>query len=139
MSAYVLISGLIVGAVAGTASSYLALRYYYPDVFQAKIADLATSLPNQLTEAQMIDRIPNPPVQYRGDTHADAHFVSQAKLQVLCQMKVEVGKTLLGCARSNPREVFISNPCQSLDQLWAKEFCHELGHVNGWPEDHPQQ
>lgn len=73
----------------------------------------------------------------RGNVSAVISFVSPTELYKYCGMKVEIGKTLLGCAADKPwRRIFLSNPCLSLEQLWAKEACHELGHLNGWTEAH---
>ena len=34
--------------------------------------------------------------------------------------------------------VTVANPCTSEEQSWyTRTLCHELGHVNGWPADHP--
>ena len=88
------------------------------------------------TDAETKALIQLPPERFRGDVNAEIHFVDPAKLYALCGMKVEIGKTLLGCARWSPRQLFLSNPCLSLSQLWATEACHELGHLNGWSEGH---
>ena len=100
------------------------------------LLSLAAAVP--LTDAEMIERIPLPPIRFRGDINAEVHFVEPSKLYALCGKKVEVGKTLLGCARAHPRQMYLSNPCLSLDQLWAAEACHEIGHLNSWGEGHEQ-
>jgi hypothetical protein len=100
----------------------------------AEASDIGTSRP--LTDAETIERIPLPPIRFRGDITVVVHFVEPSKLPALCGVHVEVGFTLLGCARANPGEMFVSNPCLSLDQLYAKELCHEASHSAGWPSDH---
>ena len=102
------------------------------------LALLAADTP--LTNAEMIERIPLPPIRFRGDLKVTVFFVEPSKLPALCGRKIEIGKTLLGCARWNPPQMFVTNPCLSLDQLYAKELCHELGHSqpNGWTEGHEE-
>jgi hypothetical protein len=82
--------------------------------------------------------LPSPPLRFRGDTDARVHFAEPSELYALCGVKLEVGKVLLGCARYTPVQLFLSNPCLSLEQLYAKEACHELGHLNGWTERHEE-
>ena len=89
-------------------------------------------------DTPLIERVPLPPIRFRGDTKAEVYFVSPDKLPALCGMKVEVGQTLLGCARWSPKQMFVTNPCLSLEQLYARELCHELGHLNGQTEAHEQ-
>ena len=92
----------------------------------------------QRTDVQTMALIPLPPIRFRGDINAQIYFAEPSRLYALCGRKVEVGKTLLGCARSQPRQIYLSNPCLSIDQLWAKEACHELGHAAGWSEAHEE-
>ena len=101
---------------------------------------LFLAMPAERTNAETKALVPLPPIRFRGDTDAAVYFVEPSKLYLLCGMKVEVGKTLLGCARSHPRQIYISNPCLSLDQLYASELCHELAHArpNGWTEAHEE-
>lgn len=87
------------------------------------------------TDRQTMALIGLPPLRYRGDINGAVHFASPEKVTVLCGGKVE-GKILLGCARARPRQMYVANPCLSSDQLYARELCHELGHLNGWPADH---
>jgi len=91
-----------------------------------------------LTDAEMIERIPLPPIRFRGDVTLIVHFVEPSKLYALCGRAVEVGKTLLGCASVGGQEMWVSNSCLSLEQLYAKELCHEAAHAqpHGWPADH---
>ena len=102
----------------------------------ALLLALLASADTPLTNAELIERVPLPPIRFRADTKAEVYFVEPGKLYALCGRTVEVGKALLGCARWSPRQMFVTNPCLSLDQLYAKELCHELAHVNQWGEEH---
>ena len=94
----------------------------------------------QRSDADTMALIELPPVRFRGDINAIVHFVDPSKLPALCGTKIEVGKTLLGCVRSSPmnvpKQMFVSNPCLSADQLYARELCHELGHLHSEWDNH---
>lgn len=96
----------------------------------------APEAPARLSDAETMFRIPLPPIRFRGDITVLVHFVEPSKLPAQCGMKVEVGQVLLGCARVGQKEMWVSNSCLSLDQLYAKELCHEAAHSSGWPADH---
>lgn len=113
--------------------------------------DLASALPpaiemtapaivpwESLTDAQKIYKVPTPPIRFRGNNNAAITFLTPTELYKQCGITFEIGQTLLGCARAFPRQIWMLNPCLSMDQLWAKEFCHELSHVNGWTEKHEE-
>lgn len=91
-----------------------------------------------LTDAQKIIKVPLPPIRFRGNNDAAITFLTPTELLKACKQTVEIGQTLLGCARSFPRQIWMLNPCLSTEQLWAKEFCHELSHVNGWSYKHEE-
>lgn len=44
-----------------------------------------------------------------------------------CEMRMKKGGTI----------IVVENPCRYPDDRYARHVCHELGHVNGWPADHP--
>jgi hypothetical protein len=89
-----------------------------------------------------------PPVQYRGEAAAPYRVVrlSQPEVQKACAKGLAaagfpVTKNYRGCALPPDRDevwrIYIVRggyKCASEKAILE----HELGHVNGWPHDHPQ-
>lgn len=78
-----------------------------------------------------------PPVAYQGDTlGATVSFVSNVNL--FCGIKPAPGFILEACQPA--KVVIMPNPCgdEFLGQSFARIMCHELGHLKGWPADHPR-
>jgi len=99
---------------------------------------------------------PTPPDEFRMGTSSIVYFVdSQEEMNKICTEAVgsPPGKNMvyLGCAgyaKSNKTlnmfvgqddvpVMFVSNPCLYPEEKYARHVCHEMGHINGWPGDHP--
>lgn len=83
-----------------------------------------------------------PPVAYQGDTlGANVTFVTGDKLDLFCGLTPIKGLVLEGCQLDAPtKHVVMPNPCgdEYLGQSFARIMCHELGHLHGWPANHPR-
>lgn len=76
-----------------------------------------------------------PPVAYQGDTFGIVFFVDDAAS--LCGVPPP-GYRILGCHKDGT--IVMPNPCKEeyVGEAYAKLMCHEMGHRNGWPGDHPR-
>jgi hypothetical protein len=80
-----------------------------------------------------------PPVLYQGDAVLVVHLVSRP-LPNICG-PTPSGYQLNGCTpKVGEQEIWLPNPCSSefAGQSFARWACHEMGHANGWPADHPR-
>jgi hypothetical protein len=84
------------------------------------------------------------PERYTGNATATVMFVDPDAVQKTCMdagaVAPEAGKMIVGCQpRLGPFEqkIIVPNPCNYKDDPYAVLLCHELGHWNGWPSDHP--
>lgn len=72
------------------------------------------------------------PRQYRGDATVTVRFANPTDVEGLCAM---IGAPN-SAACANDQIMIVPNPCR-YHGYYAEILCHELGHVNGWPPDHP--
>lgn len=89
-----------------------------------------------------------PPVEYTNGTTVEVSFVNtQAEMNEICGPRVGIDPIMakmnyVGCA-INPaysgktKRMWVSNPCNYPEDRYARSLCHEMGHTNGWPGDHP--
>lgn len=49
------------------------------------------------------------------------------------------GTIIFACTAMQTDAVLMPNPCLYWWETYAALFCHEQGHVNGWPADHPDE
>lgn len=81
-----------------------------------------------------------PPARYQGDAAADAttFLTSQDAINLLCG-KAPAGYHTLACVKDDVHLV-LPNACKPefAGQSYARITCHEMGHLNGWPSDHPR-
>jgi hypothetical protein len=43
------------------------------------------------------------------------------------------------CSFGPPNEIYMPNPCSfPPSDDYARLMCHEIGHLNGWPDNHPR-
>lgn len=77
-----------------------------------------------------------PPVKYQGNVSAIVSFGTVGKCGV-----APPGYVFLGCT-INGVIVHLPNPCSLPAHVLPDSFshlvCHEMGHVNGWPANHPR-
>lgn len=103
-------------------------------------AAVAACTPGPNKDPQSADDGP-PPVRFRGDVEA-TRVSFTANPEKACRAAGlknigEAGVRACSITGGGRREVIIRNPCKASGQ-YARDLCHELGHLNGWPGDHPQ-
>jgi hypothetical protein len=76
-----------------------------------------------------------PPIQYTADNTATVLFATDVNAS--CGANPKGG--ILEACQSGPR-ITLPNPCNGKFQheTFARLTCHELGHLNGWPGNHPR-
>lgn len=74
-----------------------------------------------------------PPEAYRGSRPVLVDFMGDGEAFTYCTNAA--GTPAIACA--NRFRIWIENPCL-YQGAYAALLCHELGHVNGWPGDHPR-
>ena len=71
-----------------------------------------------------------PPSRFQGDAVAGVVFTTEGGVQRMCpQVNYAVGCTV-------GSTIYVPNPCRWRDP-YATLLCHEIGHVNSWPSNHP--
>lgn len=85
-----------------------------------------------------------PPVEYREDQKSTIVFIQNNDIRnELCYEMVGIspppGLMYKGCASPFLNLMVVPNPCAYKEESYARHVCHELGHINGWPGDHPNQ
>lgn len=77
--------------------------------------------------------VPRPPERYQESRSAVVDFMGEGEAYAYCTSTI--GTPAIACA--NGYRIWIDNPCLHQGP-YAALLCHELGHVNGWPGDHPK-
>lgn len=88
---------------------------------------------------------PLPPVEYQNGTASLVVFVnSQEEMDQICsgamKAKLREDYIFVGCAartKNGTPFMFVSNPCNYPEDLYARSVCHEMGHINGWVHANP--
>lgn len=76
-----------------------------------------------------------PPPRYRRDTWAHVLFVAPKRITTFCDdVPNPPGWETEACQEGFT--VWMPNPCL-FDEEYARILCHEIGHVNGWSNNHP--
>ena len=82
-----------------------------------------------------------PGADYRKSKALRVEFLSPSKVGMRCASRgaTAYGRpTLNGMGCSNTVMMTVMNPCDLKDAGWyADLLCHEMGHSNGWPANHP--
>lgn len=86
------------------------------------------------------DRLP--PERFQHDTYATTFFVGMPTLEALCSgNSAPASVVVVGCTRtmnSGAQIIVLPNPCLlGKEDYYAQIVCHEMGHTEGWPADHP--
>ena len=81
-----------------------------------------------------------PPAKYRGDGLVAVEFVDPDKIPALCvagtNIDLGANKVITACVKG--AFMYLPNPCTwPNDSDYRQIACHELGHRNGWPANHP--
>ncbi len=83
----------------------------------------------------LLHMAPLPPVEYIRNRDSVIRFVEDANTITNCG--VSTYGQIVACAGVNNDWIIMPNPCMFPDDPYARVLCHELGHNNGWPSDHP--
>lgn len=83
-----------------------------------------------------------PPIQYRGDATATVEFIDPEAVPALCSAlgapPLRLPRYALACTVGTT--IIMPNPCAWPNRSDYRDMlCHELGHKNGWPADHPKE
>lgn len=82
---------------------------------------------------QSIDPVQVPPGKFQGDATANVEFLAPELIIPRCLQR---GSIILANACSDRSLITITNPCAYQGESYARRFCHELGHINGWDATH---
>lgn len=82
---------------------------------------------------QSIDPVQIPPARFQRDTTAIVEFIAAERIIPRC---IERGVIGLANACADRELITITNPCAYQSESYAKRMCHEIGHINSWPNDH---
>lgn len=82
---------------------------------------------------QSIDPVQTPPARFQSDTTATVEFLAAERIIPRC---IERGAKMLANACADTKLITITNPCAYKGESYAKRLCHEMGHINGWANDH---
>jgi hypothetical protein len=78
-----------------------------------------------------------PPRRYTSDNTALVHFVAPDKIDGACGVKHDPVNPEEACQEG--AVIVLPNPCTFPErETFARLACHELGHRNGWPGNHPK-
>lgn len=78
-----------------------------------------------------------PPPEYRGNRTVAVSFVDRPS-ESCREMGSRLGPGQYARACEQAQRLVLPNPCTWPDQSdFVQLVCHELGHANGWPGDHP--
>lgn len=82
---------------------------------------------------------PLSPLKYRGDPEREVNitFKDPTAVHLLCGGELYKGYQIYACAKVGGNWVIMPNPCPHTQESYARLLCHELGHTNGWPANHP--
>lgn len=79
-----------------------------------------------------------PPERYQGNVEVTIMFVPGSSIETFCGSLENA--TVLGCTLADGR-IVLPNPNGDIRyqrEDFARLVGHEIGHVNGWPGDHPR-
>lgn len=82
-----------------------------------------------------------PPARYQHDGTASlTMFVGQKTVNTVCGEAPRGWRTMACAFPDTDRKMVLPNPCSAefAGESFARLACHELGHLNGWPGNHPR-
>lgn len=82
-----------------------------------------------------------PPARFAGGNAARVYFTTQAVINRKCDdIPDPPGFYTEACSSGpHPNTIYAPNPCAfPAGDDYARLLCHELAHLNGWPESHPK-
>lgn len=81
---------------------------------------------------------PLPPSHLRFDNAAPVIFADPVTVDLRCGGDADnTNGRILACVYRRNSLMIVPNPCAHTEESYARLMCHELGHVNGWPGNHP--
>lgn len=82
---------------------------------------------------------PLPPPEYntRLDKPVKIVFTDPIFVHLGCGGQLPSEYQIFACARVNGDRILMPDPCAHTEESYARLLCHELGHIKGWPADHP--
>jgi len=75
-----------------------------------------------------------PPAQYIGRPASTTIIVDDQEAVTKMCMGLGLNANTVACA--SPKIMIVPDPCEYTG-VYAELMCHEVGHVLGWPKDHP--
>lgn len=81
-----------------------------------------------------------PPSRYRGDVQVTVRFESESKVESDCGVGIApapAGQHYAGCNLPDGIMVLPNACLRPAESDFRLTLCHEIGHANGWPPDHP--
>lgn len=84
---------------------------------------------------------PAPAIALYSNAVPPARFRKDASFSITIMPAAAIGRAcgdaaFIACSEIGGQHVIISNPCLFQGEEYARQLCHELGHVNGWPRMH---
>lgn len=82
---------------------------------------------------------PLPPLEYNKPVNkvVEVTFTHPVLVHLACGGDIPSDLQIFACARVNGNRMIVPDPCLHTEESYARLLCHELGHINGWPADHP--
>lgn len=85
-----------------------------------------------------LEPVQAPPARFRHNTIVPVQFVDQSVTGIACANRAKSAVLLASQACADTDLITMPNPCTVANGGWyARVFCHELAHANGWPPEHP--
>jgi lysozyme len=80
-----------------------------------------------------------PPQRYTKNTSTYVYFATAAQIAVQCSDDGKPDPNIEACSSGPPNKAVMPNPCifPAADN-YARLLCHEIGHLNGWANNHPR-
>lgn len=79
-----------------------------------------------------------PPDRFTGNASARVHLVSPGEVVRQCSDAV-IDPSIEACSFGPPNEIYMPNPCAfPRADNYARLLCHEIAHLDGWPDTHPR-
>lgn len=79
-----------------------------------------------------------PPMEHRGERGASVFYLDD--VTKMCGPPSQPDTRVLGCEKGGV--LVLPNPCthpEYAGEKFSRLTCHEIGHANGWPGDHPRR
>lgn len=82
---------------------------------------------------------PLPPIEYDKPVNKEVsiRFSHPLFVHLGCGGDIPSKWQILACAEVNGDRILMPDPCFHTEESYARLLCHELGHIKGWPKDHP--